>query len=178
MRTQKWQRYRAQTSNGTKYPWCLKCVDALRLDIFMSYQSMFVAIILFFVFNEQTEPWRGCRITEQEVRYVSLFVFYFWHTKFDGRNLEKERYMWKMLATRNGAIALHLLNIVLRQHRHNKLNLHMDLDFFIAYLMYATTQPLERALFLCWDPFVWASWLLLFAILLAAFYLGRQCSQQ
>lgn len=59
---------------------------------------MFVAVILFFVFNEQTEPWRECRMAEQEVRYVSLFVFYFWHTKFDGRNLEKERYMLQMLA--------------------------------------------------------------------------------
>lgn len=38
-------------------------VDALRLDIFMSYQSIFVGIILFsFLMSKQREAWQECEI--------------------------------------------------------------------------------------------------------------------
>lgn len=56
------------------------CVDALRLDIFMSYQSIFVGIILFsFLMSKQRETWQECEIgseyddDDEEVRYIILY---------------------------------------------------------------------------------------------------------
>lgn len=61
-------------------------IDALRLDIFMSYQSIFVGIILFsFLMSKQRETWQECEIgskyddddDDEEVRHTYNFIFEF-----------------------------------------------------------------------------------------------------
>lgn len=134
------------TSNGThslfervKMWMCLKCVDALRLDIFMSYQSMFVAIILFsFLMSKQKHVENvECRIWRARGAICMCLYLGFY---FGTQNLmvaiecvrarDREMHARRMLATWN-VDSIVLLNVVCSNICHNKLNLHMDLDFFL-----------------------------------------------
>lgn len=68
---------------------CEECVDALRLDIFMSHQSMFVALILFSFLMSKQKHERNVewRVNERKrcdmclyLGYICMYIFILTHT--------------------------------------------------------------------------------------------------